>query len=221
MIYYRQPEFRLGATPDVIAHCPKRGKGIVQIKSVERSIYRRKWLADNDMPEPPLWIAVQAIIEAYMTGSAWAAVAPLVIGHGVELPVIDIPIIPGVIERIQRESLAFWKMVESGEEPTPDFNRDARAIDAVHAFEQGDEIDLSRDEDLRKLLIERHGTFTARKSAEIRLKAIDAEIKHKMGGATIAHLAGGDKITWKTQRKIGPDGRATAFRVLRTPVIEE
>ncbi|MEW5421918.1 hypothetical protein HNS03_08355 [Amorphus sp. 3PC139-8] len=42
--YYRDPAARLGATPDVITHDPARGPGLVQIKNVEQSVFRRKWL---------------------------------------------------------------------------------------------------------------------------------------------------------------------------------
>lgn len=220
--YYRDTESRIGATPDVIAICPIRGQGIVQIKSVEKSTFRRKWLADNEVPEPPLWIAVQAIIEAYMTGSAWAAVAPLVVGFGIDMPIIDIPLIPGVVDRIKRESRAFWEMVESGDEPTPDYLRDAETIDALFAnADASGEVDLSQDKELRLRIKDRARLMATRKDCDASLSAIDAEIKAKMRGASLAHLAGGDKITWKAQRKIGTDGRATAFRVLRVPVIAE
>lgn len=221
VVYYRDTESRIGATPDVIVNCPKNGRGIVQIKSVEKTAFRRKWLGDNETPEPPLWIAVQAIIEAYMTDSKWAAVAPLVIGYGIELPVINIPIFPGVIERIKNESKAFWNMVENGEEPAPDYNLDANTISDLYSVDSGDEVDLSRDKALRARLIERTRLAGLKREYEAVINEIDAEIKHKMQGATLAHLAGGDKITWRTQRKIGENGRASAFRVLRVPAITE
>lgn len=216
-VYFRDPEFRLGATPDVFAHHPDNGLGVVQIKSVEQSTYRRKWLGDNELPEPPLWIAVQAIIEAYMTGANWAAVAPLVVGHGIDLPIISIPLIDGVVDRIKAESMSFWDMVDSGAEPDPDFIRDADVINSIYAVDQGEEIDLSRSSRIDDLVIHR---AAAKKAAAIwaeTLAKIDAEIKSMMKGAAIAYLKGGARITWKTQRNFGADGRATSFRVLRVP----
>ena len=70
-------------TPDLFVECPERGRGIVQIKSVEGSIFRKKW-RDPETNEiaPPLWIAVQGIVEAHLDGAQWAAVAPLVVGFG-------------------------------------------------------------------------------------------------------------------------------------------
>ncbi|MDF3606523.1 hypothetical protein PE067_10465 [Paracoccus sp. DMF-8] len=69
--YWRDPEARIGATPDTIVRCPERGLGTVQIKSVEQSAYRRNWLDAEGNPEPPLWIQHQATLEAHMIGAQW------------------------------------------------------------------------------------------------------------------------------------------------------
>lgn len=217
VVYLREPEFRLGATPDVFAIDPERGPGVVQIKSVEKSAYRRKWLADGELPEPPLWIAVQAIIEAYLSGASWAAVAPLVVGYGIDLPIIDIPLIPGVVDRIKEESLEFWRMVESGEEPVADYALDAETIDAVYALDHGEEIDLSQNDRIHELLPIRKTAHDAVAKFQAYADEADAEIKALMKGASLAYLRGGQRITWKAVRKFGADGRATSFRVLRVP----
>lgn len=215
--YFRDSHFRIGATPDVLVHDPDRGDGIVQIKSVEPMIYRKKWLAGTDTPEPPLWIALQATVEAWLTGSKWAAVAPLVIGQGIQLPIIDIPIIPGVLERLQAESLRFWEIVDSGEDFPADYSRDAAAIDRLYYADDGGEIDLTNDPDIHFLMAARALEKAKRAEAEAALMKIDAHIKDKMRTAAIAHVGGGDRITWKTHRKIGPDGMPSVYRVLKVP----
>lgn len=215
--YFRHPHFRIGATPDVIAYDPDRGNGIVQIKSVEPMIYRRKWIAGADAPEPPLWIALQATVEAWLTGSQWAAVAPLVIGQGIELPIIDIPILPGVLERLQAESLRFWEIVESGADFPADYSRDAGSIDRLYYADDGGEVDLSKDPTIHDLIAARADAKTRRADADADLQRIDAEIKDKMRSAAVAHIGGGEQITWKTYRKIGPDGMPSAYRILKVP----
>ncbi len=218
--YWRDSEVRLGATPDVIAIDPKRGQGIVQIKSVEQSVYRRKWLAGNDVPEPPFWIAMQAVVEAYLTGSVWAAVAPIVVGHGIEMPVIDIPIMDGAIQRIRAQSVEFWEQVESGEELVPDYSLDADLIERMYAQEKGEEIDLTRDNQIYDLIDMRKRLKAEAVEADNKVTAIDAEIKHKLQGASIAHLAGGKKITWLTQKRAGYFAPPKEFRVLRIPSLD-
>lgn len=215
--YWRDDEVRLGATPDVLAVDKKRGPGIVQIKSVEQGVFRRKWLAGSDIPEPPFWIAMQAVVEAYLTGSKWAAVAPIVVGHGVDMPIIDIPILEGAIERIRAKCAAFWELVESGAEVVPDYSLDAGLIERMYEREEGEEIDLTRDNQIYELIAERHRLKADVTEAERKVAAVEAEIKHKMQGASIAHLAGGKKITWLTQKRAGYFAPPKEFRVLRTP----
>lgn len=213
-VYLRDPDVRLGCTPDVFASDPERGPGVVQIKSVESMIFRKKWMQDGEVT-PPLWIAVQAIIEAHLTGSKWAAVAPLVIGHGVDLPIIDIPIHAGVIEKIEEEVRKFWKMVESGKPPHPDYARDGETIARLYAHEApGKMVDLRGDNLLPGLLDARSILNAEIKDREQKRDAINTEIKAKLGDAEIG-MIDGFKVTWKTQKRKEHVVPASEFRVLR------
>ncbi len=220
-VYYRDPEHRLGATPDVIVR-GNGGKGVVQIKSVEASIFRRKWLDDQGEVEPPLWIALQATLEAWLVNASWAAVAPLVVGHGLELPLIDIPLVPGVIDAMRERVAEFWRMVDEGREPPVDPARDGALLDRLypHGDEQH-EIDLSGDNRIRALIAERAQALTARREAETALETIDAEIKAKLGDATVAHLGRGRRITWLSVKKAGHFTPPSTYRQLRVPPPEK
>lgn len=221
-VYYRDPPARLGGTPDAIVQAPDRGKGVVQIKSVEAGVYRRKWLDEDGNPEPPFWIALQATLEAYLTGSQWAAVAPLVIGHGVDLPLIEIPLIDGVVAAMKEKAAEFWRMVEAGEEPEPDFTRDAALIDRLYGVGDAEhEVDLTADNRIPALIEERRLWHRASRDALARIDAIDAEIKSKMGPAHVAHIAGGRKISWRPQRRPGFFVEPKTLRALRFPTEKE
>ncbi len=216
--YYRDPAARLGATPDVIVDARGKGRGVIQIKSVEASIYRRKWLDDDGQPEPPLWIALQAALEAHLTNSVWAAVAPLVIGHGIDLPLIDIPLVPGIIEAMQTRAAEFWGMVEAGEEPTPRYSRDASVIDRIYAVEDDEtEVDLTANNFFPELLEERAGLQADIFTKKNRIEEIDALIKATMGNAAVAHIPGGRRITWRTESRPGGFTAPSKSRVLRLP----
>lgn len=221
-IYFRDPVSRLGATPDVIAHAPGRGRGVIQIKSVEASIYRDKWLDDDGEPEPPFWIALQATLEAHLAGGAWAAVAPFVVGHGIEMPLIEIPLThkAGVISAMEEKAAEFWRLVETGVEPEPDYSHDAAVIEAL--YEVGDpveEIDLTTDNRIATLIEERAAAIETKRQADAALKAAEAEIKSKMGSAEIAHIGFGQRITWKTHRRAAFHSPASIYRALRVPKI--
>jgi predicted phage-related endonuclease len=217
-VYFRDPAARLGGTPDVIVDAPERGRGIVQVKTVAAPVYRKKWLVDGE-PEAPLWIAMQASVEAYLTGSRWAAVAPLVIDHyGLDMPLIEVPIVDGLIDAIKDRVAEFWAMVESGREPEPDYARDAALIERLYA--EGDdfeEVDLSDDNRIPVLLAEREELVEDLKAAKDRLSEIEAEVKAKMGHATVAHLGDGRRITWETRHRRGFTSPPSSYRFLKFP----
>lgn len=214
--YYRDPDARLGATPDAFAVDPARaGVGVIQVKTVSEHAYRRKWRdPDTRGVELPLWIGVQAAVEAHLTGASWAAVAAMVVDHKLTLQMIDIPLQPALIERVRIETARFWSLVESGGTPPVDYGRDASALLRVHAQDNGEEIDLTGDNRLAELLADR-AVRSARKSEDDdALKAINAEIIHKLGNASTARC-GGALITAKTVRRKEYVAKASTYRTIR------
>lgn len=219
-VYYRDPAHRLGATPDAIVDAPHRGRGIVQIKSVEQTVYRRKWMNEDGQVEPPFWIALQATLEAHLTGARWAAVAPLVVGHGLDMPLIEIDLthIDGVIAAMRERAADFWQMVEEGREPSPDYGRDGALIESIYAVgDAREEVDLTADaaiaDAVERANVARANIQTWTQEAE----RAETRIKATMGTAEVAHLMGGRKATWKTHRRPNPGGLPTTYRVLRLP----
>lgn len=213
--YYREVETRIGGTPDAMALCPTRGAGIIQIKSVEPSIFRKKWI-DPDTREitPPLWIAVQAIVEAYLTGSTWAAVAPMRVSHGIDIDLIDIPIHAGILDAVKAEVAKFWALCESGEAPEPDMNRDGETIERLYGADNGDIVDLTGDNEFPELVARYAGLRAAAKEAEDGLTSVKAALQYKIGNHAVA-TAPGISVSWKTQHRKAYTVQANSFRVLR------
>lgn len=213
--YVRDSEARLGATPDLLATCPERGPGIVQIKSVESMIFRKKWL-DNETkePTPPLWIMVQAIVEAHLTGAKWAAVAPMVVSHGIDVPLIDIPIHEGVIDRVKAATADFWTKIDAGEMPSPDFSRDGELLARIYAEDNGEAVDLTFDNRILELLDEREKLSAVRSDADEKLKANRAEIIAKLGDHASA-IVPGWSLTAKTQHRKAYSVKEGSSRVVR------
>lgn len=216
--YWRDPVARLGATPDTIVTCPRRGLGTVQIKSVEASVYRRKWLDDEGYPDAPLWIALQATLEAHLIGAQWAAVAPLVVGHGIECPLIAVELVPGVVEAIRERAAEFWASIDADDPPAPDYDRDAGLIERLHALgDPGEEVDLSSNNRIPELLSEVAEAKAAKAAASRRKEAAEAEIKALMGDAVVAHIGRGRRITWRLRKRAAFTAPATSYRVLTLP----
>jgi predicted phage-related endonuclease len=217
-VYYRDPAARLGGTPDVIVtDAPGRGRGVIQIKSVEASVYRRKWLVEGE-PEVPTWIALQAAVEAYLTGARWAAVAPLVVGHGLEMPLIEVGIPDGLVDAIKEKVAEFWQMVAEGREPVADPARDGKVIDRLFAHGDGRaEVDLSTNNRFRELIETRAAALAAANEHHRTVEQIDAEVKLMMGNATVAHIGDGRRITWENRHRAGFAAPAISYRFLKYP----
>lgn len=209
-LYFRDPETRLGATPDLFARNEHGKFGVIQVKSVESSIFRKNWKDEDGNIAPPLWIVVQAIIEAHLTGFDWAAVVPLVVGHGVELPVIDVPLHAGIIDRIKVEVAAFWRMVDEGRTPDPDYGRDADLINQLYAPD-GEVIDLTQDNAAPDLADEKERLAGEKSTIETRQKAIKAEMLVKLGGASGARLRDGRMITAKRVNRAPYEVAASSY----------
>ncbi|CUA90850.1 YqaJ viral recombinase family protein [Chelatococcus daeguensis] len=217
-VYLRDPDARLGATPDAYATNAD-GRGIVQIKSVEPSIFRQKW-RDPDTGElrPPLWIAVQAIVEAHLSGADWAMVAALVVGHGLDLHEVPVPIHDGIVARVREEVARFWELVAAGTPPEPEYDRDAAVIARLYDQDDGTEVDLSGDNRLPEALVRRaelKDIESAGRDAEKERRAIDAEIIAKLGTATRGRLADGTVITAKTIRRSGYSVQPSTYRSVK------
>lgn len=195
-VYYRDPVARIGATPDVLARDEYGRWGVIQIKSVEPSVFKRTWRDEDGDLAPPLWVAIQGLIEAHLTRCEWVAVAPMVVGHGLDMPIVSVPLHAGIIDRIKSEVAAFWRGVDRGRPPDPDYGRDAKLLEQM--FAGRDEVaDLTGDNALVELVDERTRLSADVKSAEIRLKEIKGECLAKLAGASAGRIADGRLITAK------------------------
>lgn len=214
--YFREPASRIGATPDAFAIDPARpGFGIVQIKSVEQSIFRRKWRGEDGSITPPIWIAIQAAVERALTGASWAAVAPMVIGHGVELPLIEIPETPGLIESLRERVSDFWWRVEANHPFDPDYGRDGDLIARLYSADDGSTVDLSGWNEGPALADEDGRLAGEIKERAERRKAIKAEILDKIGPAAVATMNGAVFATAKTVRRKSYTVAESQYRDLR------
>jgi hypothetical protein len=209
--YWHAPAIRIGATPDLLVRSPDGSRGVVQIKSIEPSIYKQTWL-DN---EPPLWIALQALVEAKLTGADWAKVAALRIGWRVDFDLVSIPPLPdGAWSRLVAEVAVFWRMVELGQSPAPDFGRDIQTIRELNAISGDGSVDLSHDAELISAVIERERLKRAAKEFDTRCDELDAFIRYKAADNAVV-LAGDYRLSLKMENRAGYTVAPSSRRVLR------
>ena len=191
-VYFDDPGYRLGATPDFDADRPDReGTGIIQGKIVRGQIFREHWFDEVGELRAPAWIALQTSAEAYLSGATWAGVAAMV---DVDLHYVDIPHVQALIPKFQELAKDFWRRVEEKDPYDINWGRDAEVILAQYREDDGDIIDLTGDDDFPGLIaqremykdIEREGA----EATKLR-KGYDAQIIARLGNAAKARFAGG------------------------------
>jgi len=214
--YFRHVEAHMGATPDAFVRIPgRKGQGIIQIKTAS-DFSVKNWI-DPDTKEitPPLYVAVQALVEAELTKANYAMVALLVCGHGLDLhPPIDIPLTPALMERVRDEVADFWQLLKAGGQPAPDWKRDGELLEDLYQPD-GRTIDLSKDNMLPTICDEKARIASEKGVIEKRLKEIKAELLDKMGGASAAKISDGRVITAKTVERAGYAVKPTSYIDLR------
>lgn len=212
-IYYRDPVARLGATPDILVFDPERGNGVIQVKSVAAMTFKNKWCADG-APVPPLWIAIQAIVEASLTGAKWAAVAPFWIDDfgRMDMPLIDIPLNAGIMDRLREASIDFWKRIERDDPPPADYVKDQSTLLSLYGADDGSTIDLTGWNQGPELAAEDDRLAKEIKERKDRRDAIKAEVLDKIGAAAVAMIDGRVFVTAKTTKRKGYTVKDTEYR---------
>lgn len=210
--YLRDPELRLGATPDFYIEGDPRGLGVLQAKTVAPSAFKRHWTDGA-----PFWVALQNATELMLEHeAAFGMVAALVVDPWkLDCHLFDVPRHAGVEARIREAVAKFWDDVAAGREPHPDYGKDADLLAALYPQETpAKTIDLTGDNHLPVLLAEREEIKARIRVDEARCKEIETEVKFKMGDAEIATLDG-FAITFRTQHRKGYEVKPTSFRALR------
>ena len=192
--YFEDVDLKLGATPDVIAVDPEGRKVNVQIKTVGQPTFE-KW--DG---QPPKAYLLQTAAENYLTGADYGILAVLVNStYAAELVEFEVLRHPAAERRVCDLTREFWENVKAGVVPQPDYERDGELV--AKLFPPDAEVpvplDLSGDNRIGELLADREKLKEAIKTCESGVKTLDAEILHKLGGATMATLPG-----WKITNKL-------------------
>ena len=218
--YYRDPAARIGATPDALATRPDEiGVGNVQIKTIGHFAFKQSWKTPEGDVEVPLWIAVQASVEAALTGARWAVVAALALGDGgLEMHVEEIPLKPKLMVELRRLAADFWRRVDENDPYPIDYDREGDLVRGIYADDNGSVADLSGNNRICELLADREKLQVRERdgrNAGDERKTIDAEIIHALGNAARGRLADGRVVEAPTTRRKAFAVAASSFRTVR------
>lgn len=214
---YCDSKTRIHSTPDALADTPA-GRACIQIKSVHPQAFRNTWRAESGEIEPPLHVAIQTSMDAFLTDSATAYAAALVIDQGVDLYICEVPLSHKLLARAKELATDFWRRVAKNDPYPPDYEQDSAAIAALYADDDGGEIDLSGNVrvieavEVRRRLQEREKAGADAAKAR---KIIDAELIHALGNASRGLLGNGEIVEAKTIRREGYEVKPSSYRAIR------
>lgn len=213
-VYLRDPDLRLGATPDFFIEGDERGPGVLQAKTIAPSVYAREW---RDGAEVPFWIIGQCATETMLADAAFGVVAGLLVdAHAMDVVIHEIPRHPAAEEKIKSAVHEFWQRVEQGREPEPDYGRDADVVRMLYPHEvPGRVLDVNGDNSLPVLLDERLTLQAQIKAFEHRVDEIDTELKFKMADAESITGLPGWRVTYKSTDRAGYTVQPKTIRTLR------
>lgn len=197
-VYLRDPETRLGATPDAFAMIPDVGLANVQCKVVALPEFEEHWQDEG----VPAQYAVQTAVESGLADTVTGYLAVLVIGtYYRDLALREVPRHPAAERRAAELAVSFWEHVAAGVPPPVDMEKDQALIAALPAS-PGKEIDLSTDPEIRQLLLEHERLDMMVGEFEKDRAYVDTAIRLKLGDAEVAFVPGW-RLTWK-ESKVRP-----------------
>lgn len=221
-VYMRDPELRLGATPDGAAIIPGfDGVTVVQTKVIARPVFDSYW---RENPEDersaivaPLGYQLQTLTETMLSDAAQGMIVALVVDtFRWNLYAIPVERNPAAETVIRDRVGAFWRnYLDTGIQPPIDPERDEEVVKLLYPKDNGIEIDLSGDNELPELVQTLESSRQMKRLAEENEGRAKTAIAGKMGEAAVARLNDGRRVSHKTQHRGGYSVEPTTFRILR------
>lgn len=210
-LYLRDPDLRLGATPDAFVWDDHGIMTNCQCKVVSKPSYERYW-SDG----PPMAYVLQCLTECMLSDAPQGMLAALVVDtYSADLFLHPVPRHEAAEARVRAIAANWHQRLAAGLPPPADYARDAETVAALWPNSQADPVlDLTGDNRLADLLPAR-----AMLKAEIadlgeQVEALDTEIRVKLGAAEKAVLPGW-RISCKTVNRNEYTVPASTYRQLR------
>lgn len=233
-VYLRDPERRIGATPDALGE-EKESPGLInlQTKVIARAEFIAEWLVgDHDPFGPlprdaevvaPIDYQVQTLTEAKLAGAASAFIVPLIVDqYRAEVRFVPVPLHDGAWARVQAEAQAFWRNIAEGRMPAPQGASDIETLRRMYdrVRHRDEPLDLSGDADLAEMLNERKALKREVSRAYERINAIEAQILARVQDAPRAVLPGW-QIKYRHEERKAVTVPASRSRVLRIHEVKD
>lgn len=204
-VYLRDPERRIGATPDFyIDSDDEFGLGVLQTKITTARAFKRSWMDETGALMVPPWIVLQTTTEMMLADAAYGAVGCFIDDAWNDLEkdlyVFRLDRHAKAEARILQDVAEFWDDVANGREPEVDPKMDGALVRLLHQ-ESSDlvTVDLTGDNYLPGALADRALAKERIAADQALVDEIDTYVASKMGDAELG-FANGFTITAKSYR---------------------
>jgi predicted phage-related endonuclease len=214
-VYLRDPDRRLGATPDFFVTDARGRRGILQTKLSIAGVFEREWKDETGAIIPPMWIRLQALTEAMLEDADFGAIG-VWIDHPFrnDCEVFEFERHPGAEAAIRADVDQFWQDVAWGVEPEPSGSVDAELVKLLYPESREDvTVDLSGNNYLTDALAERARLKEQIGSMEDRVEEIETELRGAMREAVMARF-NGFVVTLRTIDRAGFTAKPARYRKL-------
>ena len=214
-VYLRDPELRLGATPDFYIHDDPRGLGVLQCKTVAPSVFERDWDSGREVP---FWILLQIITEMMLAEAQFGCVAGLV----VDAFAMDVALGRGAAACRPPRPRSCKRCAGSGATSPPAasprptsraIREPSRAMTAAATADKA--FDAGGHNSLPAILAQRAALKARIKTDEARCNEIENEVKYLLGDAVTVSNLPGWRVTFKPTDFKAYTVAARTVRVLR------
>lgn len=185
--YIRDPQVGMGASFDfeIIGHGD--GPGILEIKNVDRLVYRDTWEESDGQILAPAHIEIQVAQQMEVAGRGWCMIVALVGGNEIKLTRRERE--PEVGAALRARIKVFWDSVKANLPPAPDYAADAKFISRLYRdVEEGKVVDARDDADMAALAARYAAIGREAKALDEEKQAIKAQLLTRIGTAEKALL---------------------------------
>jgi putative phage-type endonuclease len=186
--YLHSDVVRMGSSFDFIIANPKgdtydEENALLEIKNLDSLVLKEQWVIDEDGNfEAPPHIEIQVQHQMLLARVKLAYIGVLVGGNRIVL--IKREAQRDMQKMIVQRITEFWKSIDAGTPPKPDFARDAEFIAKMYGFAEPGKIYDARDDDEFGALVLRYKEASMKaKAAEEAKKALKAQMLMTIGDA--------------------------------------
>lgn len=146
--YLRIPSLRMGSSYDFAIG----DDGLLEVKNVDSLAFKNGWVVEDGVVEAPPHIELQVQHQLAVSGRKYVVIGALVGGN--KIVQLHREPVPEIIDALKERVSTFWKNVDAGIAPEPDFNKDSDVIARLFSVEPGKIFDARGNEAFVEITLE-------------------------------------------------------------------